>query len=302
MQRVLVGSTESILSYPRLSDDVGISTGVPSDPATARRISSQYPDADGVYVAATIDSLSTTTQGACSEGDDRIPLAASVAIVAGRRYLVTDSASARPVVVVAARGGTLATMWLAEPLPCDLGNASTVRGLAVSVALDAVQTGEPGAGYVLFRATVDGVVREWDESFRVVRRITSVALTPTELTQSYPVVRQIASSSDLTLEEAIQASWRMVMVPALAARGILDEDVLTDDVLVPMHASATVLHLARQWPAAPAEFVERLSTSYEQTKQTTWDRIDLITRSQEEETPDVPTPGSQTTRYMRLSR
>jgi hypothetical protein len=301
MQRVLVGSTESIVSYPRLSDDVGISTGVASS-ATARRIASQYPDAVGAYVAATVDALSTTTQGPCAEGDDRIPLAASVAIVAGRRYLVTDSASARPVVVVAGRGGTLSTLWLAEPLPCDLGNASTVRGLAVSVALSATQTGEPGAGYVIFRATVDGVAREWDESFRVVRRITSVALTPTELTQSYPVVRQIASSSDLTLEEAIQASWRMVMVPALAARGILDEDILTDDVLVPMHASATVLHLARQWPAAPAEFVERLSTLYEQTKQTTWDRIDLITRSQEDETPYVPTPGSQTTRYMRLSR
>jgi hypothetical protein len=177
-----------------------------------------------------------------------------------------------------------------------------VSGLAVSVALTAAQTIEPGAGYVLFRATVDGVVREWDESFRVVRRITSIALSPTELTQSYPVVRQIASSSDLTLEEAIQASWRMVLVPALAARGILDEDVLTDDVLVPMHAAATVVHLARQWPAAPSEFVSRLEASYEQIKQTTYDRIDLITRSQDEVTPEIPTPGSQGPRFMRISR
>lgn len=301
MQRVIVGSTESVLSYPRLSADGGISTGVATT-ATARRIAPQYPDAAGAYVAATIDPLSTTSQGPCLEGDDRIPLAASVAIVAGRRYLVTDSASARPVVVVAARGGTLTTLWLAEPLPCDLGHASTVRGLAVSVALTAAMTDEPGSGYVLFRADVDGVTREWDEPFRVVRRITSIALTPTELTQSYPVVRQIASSSDLTLEEAILASWRMVMIPALAARGILDEDVLTDDVLAPMHAAATVLHLARQWPSAPSEFVDRLGASYEQIKQTTYDRIDLISRSQDEETPDVPTPGSQGPRYMGLTR
>lgn len=301
MQRVLVGSTDTILSYPRLSTDGGVSTGVPSS-ATARRIPSQSPDALGAYVAATVDPLSTTTQGAVPEGADSLPLAASVAIVAGRRYLVTDSSSARPVVVVAARSGTLSTLWLAEPLPCDLGHASTVSGLAVSVALTAAQTIEPGAGYVLFKATVDGVVREWDESFRVVRRITSIALSPTELTQSYPVVRQIASSSDLTLEEAIQASWRMVLVPALAARGILDEDVLTDDVLVPMHAAATVVHLARQWPAAPSEFVSRLEASYEQIKQTTYDRIDLITRSQDEVTPEIPTPGSQGPRFMRISR
>jgi hypothetical protein len=45
-----------------------------------------------------------------------------------------------------------------------------------------------------------------------------------------------------------------------------------------------------------------MEAAYEQIKQTTWDRIDLITRSQDEETPDVPTPGSQASRYMRMTR
>lgn len=301
MQRVLVGSTESILSYPRLVADGLVTTGVPSS-ATARRVTPQVPDASTAYVAATVDSLSTTTQGATQEGADNISLAGAVTLVAGRRYLIVDANHGKRIVVVSSHSGSSSTLWLQEPLPTSLANGSTVSGMAVTVALTAAQTAEPGAGYVLFRATVDGVVREWDEPLRVVRRITSVALTPTELTQSYPTIRQIASSSDLTLEEAIQASWRMVMVPALAARGILDEDVLTDDVLVPMHAAATVLHLARQWPAAPTEFVDRLAASYEQIKQTTWDRIDLITRPQDEVTPDVPTPGSQGPRFMRITR
>jgi hypothetical protein len=188
-----------------------------------------------------------------------------------------------------------------EPLPYGVANGSAVKGLAVTVALTADQTAEPGSGYVLFRATVDGVVREWDEAFRVVRRITSVALTTTVLTQSYPVVRQISSNTDLTLEEAINASWSMLVSPALAARGVLDEDVLTDDVLVPMHAAATAYHLARQWPAAPTEFVARLEAAYEQSKVTTYDRIDLAVRSQDV-TPDLPTPGSDGPRYMRLTR
>lgn len=300
MQRVLVGSTETIVSYPRLTADGIIATGVPSS-ATARRVAPQAPDAATAYVAATVDSLSTTTQGATSEGADSIALAGSVTTIAGRRYLITDANHGKGFTVTSSRSSTGSTLWVQEPLPASIANGSTVKGIAVTVALDAAQTTEPGAGTVLFRATVDGVVREWDEVFRVVRRITSVALTTTELTQSYPVVRQIASSSDLTLEEAIQAAWRMRMVPALAARGILDEDVLTDDVLVPMHAAATVLHLASQWPSAPSEFVDRMATSYEQIKQTTWDRIDLITRSQDE-TPDLPTPGSQGPRFMRLTR
>jgi hypothetical protein len=301
MQRVLVDSTASILSYPRLAVDGIIATGVPSS-ATARRVPPQAADASTAYVAATVDSLSTTVQGAQSEGADSVTLAGAVTLVAGRRYLITDANHGKTVVVTATNSGSSSTMYLQEPLPYAVANGSTVRGIAVTVALTAAQTADPGAGYVLFRATVDGTVREWDEPFRVVRRITSIALTTTELTQSYPVIRQIASSTDLTLEEAIQASWRMVMVPALSARGVLDEDILTDDVLVPMHATATVLHLARQWPAAPSEFVDRLAASYEQIKQTTWDRIDLITRSQDDVTPDLPTPGSQGPRYMGLTR
>jgi DNA-binding ferritin-like protein len=93
-----------------------------------------------------------------------------------------------------------------------------------------------------------------------------------------------------------------VIVPSLAARGILDEDILTDDVVAPMHAAATVLHLARQWPQASQEYVARLEAAYEQIKQTTWDRIDLATAPQDTDTPDIPTPGAQGPRYMGLTR
>lgn len=300
MQRVLVGSTESIVSYPRLSPDGVIPAGVPSS-ATARRVSPRDPDPDTGYVTATVDALSSTLASAANEGASALTLSSPQLIVAGRRYLVTDATTGERFVVVASKGGTSSTMRLQEPLPSSLSSGSVVNGIAVSVALLATQTADPGAGYVLFRATVDGVVREWDEPFRVVRRVTSIALTPTALTQAYPVVRQIASSSDVTLEEAIASSWRLVVVPALAARGVLDEDILTDDVIEPMHAAATVLHLARQWPSAPPEFVDRLAAAYEQAKQTTWDRIDLITAPQET-TPSAPTPGSQGPRYMRITR
>lgn len=301
MLRVLLGSAETITTYPRLHADTVLASHVATS-ATARRIGPGAKDDVGTYVAATVDPLSTTTQGAHQEGADSITVQSAQTWVAGQRYLITDATAGREIVVVASRSGTSTELWLAEPLLSDIGNGSTVKGIAITVALTVAQTATPGAGYVLFRATIDGVVREWEEPFRVVRRITSIALTPTHLTQSFPVVRKLASATDTTLEEAINASWHHLVVPALAARGVLDEDIMTDDVVEPFHAAATVLHLARQWPQASTEFVQRLEAAYEQIKQTTWDRIDFLTAPQDVVTPDAPTPGSQGPRYVGITR
>lgn len=301
MLRVLLNSTETITSYPRLHADTILTSHVATS-ATARRIGPGASDDVGTYVAATVDSISTTLQGAHQEGANSVTVANAQPWIAGRRYLITDATAGREVVVVASKSGTSTELWLAEPLVSDLGNGSTVKGVAITVALTAAQTASVGAGYVLFRATIDGVVREWEEPFRVVRRITSIALTPTHLTQAFPVVRKLASATDTTLEEAINASWHHLVVPALAARGVLDEDIMTDDVVEPMHAAATVLHLARQWPQASAEYVTRLEATYEQAKSTTWDRIDFLTAPQDVVTPDRPNPGTQGPRYVGITR
>lgn len=300
MQRVLLGSTDTITTYPRIPSEGPASQIAAS--ATARRIGPTASDATGSYVAATVDPLSTTVQGAHAEGAVSVTLAGAVTVVAGRRYLITDGTTGQEVVVVAVRGGSLSVLSLAEPLPCDIASGSAVAGIAITVALTAAQTANAGAGYVLFRAVIGSVTREWEEAFRVVRRMTSIALTPVALTQTYPVVRKLASAADTTLEEAIRAAWDVVVSPSLAARGVLDEDVMTDDVVLPMHAAAVVLHLARQWPQASAEYIQRLEQSYEQAKQTTWDRIDFATASQDSETPETPEPGSQGPRFLTVSR
>lgn len=301
MLRVLLNSAETITSYPRLAAD-GVLTSHFATSATARRIGPGASDDVGTYVAATVDPISTTTQGAHQEGDDSITVANAQSWIAGRRYLITDATAGREIVVVASRTATSTELWLAEPLVSDVGNNSAVKGVAVTVALTSTQTNTIGAGYVLFRATIDGITREWEEPFRVVRRITSVALTPTHLTQAFPVVRKLASATDTTLEEVINAAWHHFVVPALAARGVLDEDIMTDDVIEPMHAAACVLHLARQWPQASTEYVNRLEAAYEQAKSTTWDRIDFLTAPQDAVTPDAPNPGTQGPRYVGITR
>lgn len=300
MHRILLGTTQSIVSYPRVMRGNTHATGVPTS-ATARRVTPLVPDEATAYVAATIDAAATTLSVAAVEGDVSLTLTAPMAIVAGQRYLIQDEATQRFVEVESTNTATASVMHLAEPLPCDITILSGIFGLAVSVALTAAQTAEPGAGYVLFRATVDGYVTEWDEAFRVVRRITSIALTTTQLTQLYPVARKLSSSADTTLEESIGAAWTASIQPWMAATGILDEDVLTDDVLVPVHAAAVVLHLARQWPQAQQEYVDRLQANYEQAKETTKARIDLAIRGQEE-TPSVPVPGAEKRISIRLTR
>ena len=301
MHRILLGTTQSIVSYPRVTRNGLIRpSGVPTS-ATARRVTPLVPDEATAYVAATIDAVATTVQGAHSEGDESIALGSAATLVAGQRYLFIDANHGRYVVVEATNSGSTSTMWLAEPLVCDIAANSLVKGIAVSVALTAAQTAEPGSGYVLFRATVDGLTTEWDEAFRVVRRMTSIALTVTQLTHLYPVARKLSSSADTTLEESIGAAWTASIQPWLAATGILDEDVLTDDVLVPVHAAAVVLHLARQWPQAQQDYVDRLQANYEQAKETTKARIDLAIRGQDE-SPAVPVPGAEPRIYMSLTR
>ena len=84
MLRVLVGSTETITTYPRLAAD-GLLTSHVATSATARRITPTNADAVGAYAAATVDPLSATTQGAHQEGDDSITVAIAQTWVAGRR-------------------------------------------------------------------------------------------------------------------------------------------------------------------------------------------------------------------------
>ena len=92
MQRVLLNSTDSITSYPRIAVDGVVSSGFPAS-ATALRVGPGNKDTS--YQAATIDSLSTTVQGTQAIGAESLTLAGAVTIVAGRKYLVTDATHGR---------------------------------------------------------------------------------------------------------------------------------------------------------------------------------------------------------------
>ena len=238
MQKLLVGIAGTITTYPRVSNghDSNIVSLYPATSITALNKSPTNADAQDTYArVVTPDTLSTTTQGTTQLGSNSITLAGNVALVEGRQYVIVDAHHGTRFTVVASKGGTTNTLWVQEPIPYDIQSGSQVLGLAISIAIPATQTDSAGNGVVYVRGTVNGVVKEWAETYRVVYRVTTIALTPTMLSQDYPIIRQIASNTDFSLEEAIQASWRNLVVPVLSARGFLDEEVLTDDVIVPFH-------------------------------------------------------------------
>lgn len=279
-QRILRASTQTLVSYPRLHPN-DVVLGQPSSVT----VNLQTPaSADGTYVAATADSLSTTTQGAHAEGADHISLASSVALIAGRRYLIalTDG---RNIEVEALAGGTTNTLYTAEPLPCAIANGSAVKGFAVTKALTAAQTEQVGDCLALWRATVNGSTYEWSESFRIVNKVTASKLTPTRLTHAYPIVSSLRDTNDIDYEATIDAAWDHRVVPLLAARKILDEDVISDEALVPLHALACVLHLVEPDPRFATDYIDRLRVQFDQVVETTFARIDFAVRDQSDLTP-----------------
>ena len=279
-QRILRASTQTLVAYPRLHPD-NVLLGQPS----AATVKLQTPAVqETTYSAAVADALSTTTQGAHQEGDDHVTLASSVALVAGRRYLI-ELASGRYIEVQAIEGGTQSTLWTAEPLPCDIGTNRPVRGFAVTKQLTTAQTDQPGDALALFRATVNGGTYEWSESFRIVNKITSPRLTPTRLTHAYPIMSSLRDTNDIDYEAVIDAAWDHRIVPLLAARKILDEDVISDEALVPLHALACVLHIVETDPRFSSDYIARLREQYDKTMDTTFSRVDFTVRDQTDLTP-----------------
>ena len=280
-RKILRASTQTLTSYPRLAPN-----GLLLLPPTSVTVKVLTPSSTpNTYVAGTVDSLSTTTQGAHAEGDDHVTLAASVAIVAGRRYLIEIDGGGRHLDVEALAGGTTNTLRTAEPLPCAVGNGSPVRGWACSIALTAAETDQIGDALALFRAVISGQTYEWSESFRIVNRITSPRLNPTDLTHAYPILSSLRDTNDLDYEALIGAAWEHRVVPLLAAKGILDEDVISDEALVPLHAAAAVLHIVEPDPRFSTDFVNRLRETYDRVTQTTFARVDLAVRAQDDNTP-----------------
>lgn len=249
MQQVLKDSTETLLFYPpelyqASAADVRIGTAAVGLPAV------------GNEEAATVDSVSTTTNAAAAKGTDSLSVADNPNVTPGRKYLVAlDDGQRFTVRVIAYTSGGGHTVHLADPLPIAVPSGSALKGLAITHALTAAETASIGDGLAKVRATLNGVQRAFDVSFRVVNAILGLTLTPDRLVSAYPQVSRLRSSSDEDYTEAIDSAWEHLLRPELRARGFLEENINSPSELEPAHALAVIYRMTR---AARPDDIERI--------------------------------------------
>lgn len=266
----MIGQSATVLAYPRVSTGGPFVLAQPS--AVTYRVGTPSVSMPSTYSAGSVDTLAATVSVAADEGDTDVAVSVSAgAFVKGRRYLIT-TASGEVLDVTARKSG--AALKLAEPLPMALAVSDTVAGHAVTLSLTSTDTETAGEGRVQWKATIASIVYEWAQAFRVVRRLPVSVLTPTRLTQAYPIVHTLRARTDVDLEEVINAAWQHRVLRALNAKGIQEEDIISVDAIEAMHALACVLHLAMQRPDLDGAYVERLHADYdscvESTLSSTW--------------------------------
>lgn len=255
------------------------------------------------WTAATYDSTQGEIEQTIYEGDTSIVCDAGD-FKKGILYWVYSPVSEH---LVESTANTTNTIYLKEPMTADIvldANINTrVQGFYGETQLTLAQTAQLGRGVIQWRMLWGNAYHIWNQPIRIVRAYAYSTLTPDSLTSSYPVVRNLRSASDDNMEETIAAAWNHEVAPWLHGRGIREEDIVSAEVLEPLHALACVLHLARQREDVSSDFYGRLNDRYEQLKATTLESVDWFTTSQSTETPPiVDVPHSQSGNTILLRR
>lgn len=286
-QRIVVGTTQTLVGYPRLAGGGGLRQGVPSSVTCKVWTPSSSPTA---FVAATADTFSETVTASAPAGATELAIT-SGDVVQGRQYLVEDEGHVQ--VVETRDGGSAQTVLrLAQPLARAVGLGATVLGWAVTKALTAEQTAQPGGGSVLWSAIVDGVVVQWSENFRVVNRLPRMTLTPSGLTRAYASLLSATPPTDPNLEHAILGAWETEVVPLLESKWAMAEDVTSPEALEALHMAAVMMVLYCYDPRIDDVFKDRLDKKWRERITTTFARITYAERAQDQE-PSPLSPGDE---------
>ncbi len=192
-------------------------------------------------------TVTVNTSHAAGDWDVRLTSTRAVSFQHGRRYLIVGDDTLD---VVHAGANDATTLQLAEPLTAAIDDNAPVKGWRVSKALTTAQTGTAGSGLVgnalaLWTATfADGSTATWAQTFRIVRRLPTFDLTPTELTQRWSNIRNLVSRQDHNFEETIAGAWSDEIEDLLEKKGIDPEDVTSGEALKSLWALACVYKLA----------------------------------------------------------
>lgn len=241
MQQVLKDSTHALKFYPPREIE-GRVPGVPSSGLIRIGTGAVSLPAVGSEDAATISSVSGTTNADAAEGATSLAFASDPTVTAGDLYLLENTIGERCWVRASKTGSTV---YLSTPIPFAAASGSTLKGIAITHALTAAETANYGEGIAFLAATMDGVQRTWSERFEVVRSIFTIPLSATELIERRPEVLRLRSSLEQGFDEIIKSAWLDVLRPELNSRGFHDERIRSPDAVVPPLLDAVVYKLSQ---------------------------------------------------------
>lgn len=246
-QTILLDSTESLVMYPRGGEGRGFLGVASAATVRVQTPSTAIPDSGD---AASVDSVSSSTNAAANEGDTSLSFAADPTATKGRQYLLTTP-EGDELIVTCKKSGT--TFYLTEPLAMDVGSGATLEGLAITHALTTDETSQTGLGLARVTATIGGVDYTWDHTFRIVAVGYGYTLTPEALFTRYDIARNLLPPHDETGSETIESAWTDLLEPYLAQDGIHSHRIKGWEALEPVHALACVAWLTRNNQATPRE-------------------------------------------------
>ncbi len=233
MLRVLRDSTDTLTAYPeeRFAGTASAATMRVRTPTTA------LPDTGA---AATIDTLSASTNAAALRGAKTLNFSSDPGATPGRRYVLDDGEGNAVYVVVNATG---TAVQLDQPLSQDYPSGATLAGAAITLALTAAQTAQRGFGVAKIEATIAGQVHRWDLPFDVLPERFPLPVDAVGLMRLAPDVIALKPASDDDLTDTTTAAWELYVRPKLQRRGLRVDRLKPTDALKPAHVAACRLHV-----------------------------------------------------------
>lgn len=284
--RVALDSTETLVSSPRVTRGrLPVLGAISSAYVRIGTPTQSVPDEDS-WEAATVDPVSVLLSGTSNnlEGDTTLAFTPSSTTYRGRPY-VAIPLNGEPFVVECAQTKTGIEALISSPLPRTLEPFSTLKGFSVTKALTAEQTATAGPGIAHWKAIIDGQAIQWSSSFRIVRRMPVIPLTTGELQVAYPQVMRMRDVDDSALEELISTAWEHRVLPRLAAKGIIDENIVDSEPLRPLTALACMLHLVTMDESGSQQWRESLQAEYDRLVESTIARVDWYEAPQDTTAP-----------------
>lgn len=304
MQKILKDSTQTLVSYPRVS--VG---GRPllmrlTSPYVRIHTPASVPATVDTWASATTDTVYTTLSAAVSEGATSFALTDVATTVAGRRYLLVDNNTAETSTIESAVSLSDDVFVPTAPMSRDVASGTLLRGFAVYKALTAAQTATCGECIAIWKATDGTNTYQWSQPFQIVRRMPVWDLTPSSLASDYPIIMSSRNADDLDLEAVINAALKHEILPLLHARGIAEENIISTEELEPLHALACVLSVLRQRPDTDETYFQRMQARYDQLKESVFASSRWYELNQQIDPPILPTEqqANQQGNGIRISR